>query len=1123
MAVLLPEYWWPTDTGTTISQESGELYRRYGNYSVRVQATNAAFGGDLTADPVLLPTIGSGIVSSPISVRPTEFRPFLTVQMSLWVVSGAVRLELWDIKDCAAGDIDIWPPRSSTERAVTTEIGVWVEGLGIAPGEDFWRGGGGNETTQVQIAIVADEDNSEWYLDGVMLTNTDAGVTTFYDGKGSNELLLAANQELLLKSGPLSKYNLSSLDLTRLNESLWPDEDIAIGGTARLRVDDFDSLDLKRRILTLDRNLFKETDTKLELETELSFLTRNLAKTERRRRAIQVGPTDETSRPANVSGASANFENGVLEIRISPTVGAAYYEVREQGDGSTALERWDNGRRMGPRTDSTRIIITDSREREYSLSVRAYNRSGVASAQPYEFTTTNQGALNQPFMPTDIHLRLYLSFDELRDAEGNTMIPQEWSSASSTTVNELNRRRRYDQSQEENHFQIVMERDEYGPEPPTTVPQGKKPGVSNAAITFGDWPSAATRKTESYGHSWVCCDHEAATGGQSGVDMLDDFTITAWINPCLIYSSITTAEALNGANQQAIMSRMGVMSWDYSPQPAGVNWATRGWFWYWGGVPKDWSNSWSPDLSNLYGTVAGFGLYYLPNSNAAGYPAEDSNDFALTNRAALFWPWDWFGTLDASGTPGGYAADAGEYAGWQFVALRVSPTITTDPDFPDNANDFTMYAGWADTKRIIKLGTRRGVAMRSGMWTSNTGSTAGAFHVDGDQITLAINNWSINRLAGQTGDSEGDLKYDESHWGDPGGIGKYDEVRVYSRALSESEIGALYAFPGGQKRTENLLECERQVTGLCVGETLEPGGLGGDNSELPSSCVNFSTYGLVNAPFWAEHDVTDDLPPRITMHWVKEQDNDDMDIVGESLVFTPDGSADAFPNHPIGKCTSADRQEFFIQSYWVVTDDQVYTHDYARYKDTTDWGFTLDVRIAQADVRINSKTSGVIDTAALTSPADGESFYTQLYVKDSVQEGWTDCGTAPATVSGTNTGVNGTSRTVALGVSSHSTTAGTGRNRRTIYCKSKNLTVSNLATGDKAKVYHDGSLVAQATESGGTATVDLSRSGGCTKVVPIYGFDLLVVTDSSDVEKGRVWGSDVFNMILPGSGFSFSC
>ncbi len=310
---FLPDYWWPTDEATVITQESSQLLRRKGSFSAHVQAPIAAFAGDpnaLDANGLPVPVagvVGSGIVSSPIPVRPTEFQPFYTLQISLWVIQGAVRLELWDVTDCA--NVIIWPPREADVRAVTTEIGNWVDNLAIAPGEDFFIGTTtGTTTTAFQIAVLADVIDTEFHLDAAMLTNTAGGVPTFVEGKASNLLIIAANDAFSVIGNPLSSYRLSAVDLNRKDATTWPSEDIEIGANARLKVDDI-LLDVSPRMTGLSKDLFEETKTSVTLETEEETLTRKLTETQRRRRSIQVSHPEFVNRPANVTGLSGAITN----------------------------------------------------------------------------------------------------------------------------------------------------------------------------------------------------------------------------------------------------------------------------------------------------------------------------------------------------------------------------------------------------------------------------------------------------------------------------------------------------------------------------------------------------------------------------------------------------------------------------------------------------------------------------------------------------------------------------------------------------------------------------------------------------------------------------------------------
>ncbi len=304
---FLPDYWWPTDANTVITQETSPLFRRKGTAAARVFAPTAALQGDLAAETPILPVLGSGIVSSPIPVRPTEFKPFYTVQVSMWVIGGAVRLELWDVTDCS--DIIIWPPRESDKRAVTTVLGNWVDNLAVAPGEDFFAGATtGRITTQFQIALIADVLDTEFVLDAAMLTNEAAGMPTFVEGKGANLLVIAGNDDLLLRKDPLSTYALRALEFTRKDAVTWPGEAFDIGVTSRLKVDNF-ILDIEPRITSFDRDLNQELNTKVKVESEEETLSRQLAQTQRQRRNIQRETEELTNRPASVAGLSGAITN----------------------------------------------------------------------------------------------------------------------------------------------------------------------------------------------------------------------------------------------------------------------------------------------------------------------------------------------------------------------------------------------------------------------------------------------------------------------------------------------------------------------------------------------------------------------------------------------------------------------------------------------------------------------------------------------------------------------------------------------------------------------------------------------------------------------------------------------
>lgn len=306
---FLPSYWWPTDEQTVVTQEASQLLRRYGSFSAHVMAPIPAFAGDpdnldANGQPAPIPgVVGSGITCSPISINPTEEHPFYTGQITAWLVQGAIRLELWDVTDCS--NVIIWPPRESDLRAVSTETGVWIDILAVNPGEDFFTGATtGRISTHMQLAILADVPDSEFYVDANMVLNSPDPSDTYYEDRASNILLLAGNEELAIYKNPLSSYELSSINLTRRDAIIWPSEDFESGANARLKVDEFGSLDITPRIMGKTLNLLKEAESAVTLETEKQKLTRTIARTSRKRRFQRPRNPEQTNRPANVTGVT---------------------------------------------------------------------------------------------------------------------------------------------------------------------------------------------------------------------------------------------------------------------------------------------------------------------------------------------------------------------------------------------------------------------------------------------------------------------------------------------------------------------------------------------------------------------------------------------------------------------------------------------------------------------------------------------------------------------------------------------------------------------------------------------------------------------------------------------------
>lgn len=197
------------------------------------------------------------------------------------------------------------------------------------------------------------------------------------------------------------------------------------------------------------------------------------------------------------------------------------------------------------------------------------------------------------------------------------------------------------------------------------------------------------------------------------------------------------------------------------------------------------------------------------------------------------------------------------------------------------------------------------------------------------------------------------------------------------------------------------------------------------------------------------------------------------------------------------------------------------------------WGSNQEVRVefasrdhATAGLRPEFLASNPrLDSAAATIAVDTD-YPVQLYVADGVQQAWA----AGASLDDTDATYNAqNARTMALRHGTAGSSA-TSTFDDVLWFNSKAVTVTGLPTGWKAKILNAAlSVVATATESTGTATIDCSRHGGATEVVPAAGWAHLIVTNGSDVEQDRYsgaiypgtigsWDQDADSLFLSGLG-----
>lgn len=142
------------------------------------------------------------------------------------------------------------------------------------------------------------------------------------------------------------------------------------------------------------------------------------------------------------------------------------------------------------------------------------------------------------------------------------------------------------------------------------------------------------------------------------------------------------------------------------------------------------------------------------------------------------------------------------------------------------------------------------------------------------------------------------------------------------------------------------------------------------------------------------------------------------------------------------------------------------------------------------------------------------SYLLQLYVADDLQQAWVN----GVSLAGTNTDHNGqNARTIAMRHSRKTAFNPANYWHDVVWTTGKNTIVSGLPTGWKAKVVNaSASIVATAVESGGAATIDCSRHGGCSEGVPAGGWPKIIITDSGDTTQFEY----TTNPVYPGQSLS---
>ena len=252
---------WSKVGSVTFAESTSANFRKLGGKSLHITSTIA----------------GVGVISDSIAVSPSSAAPYFSVQTAIWVVSGAVQLQL--INQGSTVDT-IFPPPDDAP-AVTSVVGQWVNNLAVA-GIDFNT----LSSTALKLQVLAHDAAAEWYMDAAQLTQTAGGANAFRDGRASNALWITGNSFLADKATPRVSFSVQASDLERLHPAEFTNAKLVVGGDVQV-VDSDMGLDIAARIINLQRDLLHPGNSQITLSNRPEDMS-GLAIPGRRAPAVRI-------------------------------------------------------------------------------------------------------------------------------------------------------------------------------------------------------------------------------------------------------------------------------------------------------------------------------------------------------------------------------------------------------------------------------------------------------------------------------------------------------------------------------------------------------------------------------------------------------------------------------------------------------------------------------------------------------------------------------------------------------------------------------------------------------------------------------------------------------------------
>lgn len=249
-----PPTGWKNIPGATIFQDTDPLHARFSPNAIRVYAS--AYGG----------TIAAGIYSPLAQIYPVAGADLFSVTVSLEfiTITNDIRITIIDSTD-ALIHTSVIPMTSLPAAGVHWDVSI--AGIDLSAAVGGVRVG----VTGANVTNPGNGANVEFYLAAVQLTQTPSPADAYTEYSRANALWQYGNAYLAEFGDPPPDFEVSLVDLARIDPAGWAHVAIERGATARL-IDDARGLDWDVRVIERTRNRLVPGDTRFTFSARSSSL-----------------------------------------------------------------------------------------------------------------------------------------------------------------------------------------------------------------------------------------------------------------------------------------------------------------------------------------------------------------------------------------------------------------------------------------------------------------------------------------------------------------------------------------------------------------------------------------------------------------------------------------------------------------------------------------------------------------------------------------------------------------------------------------------------------------------------------------------------------------------------------